>query len=205
MRKPRSAASLGKLGAVCFSKSFLKRDFPCGEIASKCRQANISTDPGQAAHTASHLCQDLLAPFRPATSESTTTTLGPSQSAWGISPLRSSGCRSQSSIFDFLPYDQLYFSSGLASVTIGSLKQPKLRFSSHLLPNRDNIKARGCVCVTGKVSVNGKKPCRQGSGKVRRNNHHQDTIGCFFRVINWRLADYGRTKFSGGAHLINSD
>ena len=63
MRKPRSVASLEKLGAVRLSKSFYMRDFLYSEIASMYGQANIPDDPELAVETASRLCQELLEPL----------------------------------------------------------------------------------------------------------------------------------------------
>lgn len=63
MRKPRSVASLEKLGAVRLSKSFYMRDFLYSEIASMYGQANIPDDPDLAIETASRLCQELLEPL----------------------------------------------------------------------------------------------------------------------------------------------
>ena len=63
MRKPRSVASLEKLGAIRLSKSFYMRDFLYSEIASMYGLANIPDHPDLAIETASKLCRDLLEPL----------------------------------------------------------------------------------------------------------------------------------------------
>ena len=64
MKKPRSVASLEKLGRVRLSKSFFMRDFLYSETANFHGLSNIPEDPDLAIANGRQLCETLLEPLQ---------------------------------------------------------------------------------------------------------------------------------------------